>query len=487
MTRYAVVRSGYTPIQQQWAAHRARHRMVYMRGGYGSGKTTWLVQEMINAARMNPGGRGMLVSPTYGSLTKAVLPKVVEQFPGAVRFPVGPGGNARRDLGPFARDWSAGERVLTMHTGFRVHFVSADYPPSYDGIEVCWEGIDEPRFVARSQWEVLKYRLRQPGYHHRISISGLPDMRWLYEEFGPGRDDRVAFEIQVSTLDNPHTDAAYKASFAALSPRRREVLERGGWQAQEGIVYGEEYDPRLGGSWIDVLPVAGRPTWITIDPGGAPYAAIIQRLEDGTDVVVSEVVLSTPRTDHHARAIVEECDRWAIKATAGLVIDVQARAKDRDMPGRTVQHTYLSTFSAGGILGPAVRGFQSCTTQLERDIPTGIARVRDLLLWGERRQLLIAARLGTQAHLQTMPEGRVGMDRSLRGYHYPDGRPTDRPEKDGVNDHACDAIRYWAVKIHGVLSAPDLTTHGLPTAPVRPLPRRGGVGALPPRTDRGTW
>ena len=42
-----------------------------------------------------------------------------------------------------------------------------------------------------------------------------------------------------------------------------------------------------------------------------------------------------------------------------------------------------------------------------------------------------------------------GIVKSLSSYSYPelkDGRPiTDMPEKDGVYDHDCDAIRYWAM------------------------------------------
>jgi len=98
-----------------------------------------------------------------------------------------------------------------------------------------------------------------------------------------------------------------------------------------------------------------------------------------------------------------------------------------------------------------------CKTSVERNIPAGVDRVRDLLLCGGRRQLKVALRLASRAHIKDLPDGRVGIDGSFRGYHYKDGKPTDKPNKDGLNDHAMDAIRYWAVTTHGVLSEHDLS------------------------------
>ena len=55
------------------------------------------------------------------------------------------------------------------------------------------------------------------------------------------------------------------------------------------------------------------------------------------------------------------------------------------------------------------------------------------------------------------PKGVVGIHQSLQGYAYPANRPSNNiPLKDGIHDHACDALRYYAVARHGVIDAPDI-------------------------------
>ena len=453
--RYQAVRSAYRPFPLQREAHAAGQRMINFRGGKGSGKTTWACHELMNMARMNPGGRILALSPTYASQNRALIPKIVETFPGAIRFPRGPSGNARRDLGPLAKEWNAAARVLTLWNDSRIFFASADYIASFDGIEAAGVVIDEPKYLTEASWEIVRTRLRQPGYHHRLSMSGEPNMGWIYDEFGPGRDKATRYDVQVSTLDNPHVSDAFKADFESMSERRRTVLRDGGWQAQTGVVYSEEYTPTLEGSLIDVLPEPSRLTWMTCDPGGSPYAAFVQRLEDGTDVVVAEVICNSPRSHEHAQLIVEEANRWKMKIDH-LVIDVQARQKDHGTT-RPVSGTYLGVLHRAGVLRSTARRWMMCKSAVERHIQTGVDRVRDRLLSPSGvRGLKVAVRLTTRAHHLSLPEDRVGMDRSFRNYHYPDGKPTDKPEKDGITDHAMDAIRYWAVMVHGVLSAADM-------------------------------
>ena len=43
------------------------------------------------------------------------------------------------------------------------------------------------------------------------------------------------------------------------------------------------------------------------------------------------------------------------------------------------------------------------------------------------------------------------------GYRYPDKRQhTNVPTKNGIEDHAMDALRYYVVARHGVVEQPDI-------------------------------
>jgi hypothetical protein len=78
-----------------------------------------------------------------------------------------------------------------------------------------------------------------------------------------------------------------------------------------------------------------------------------------------------------------------------------------------------------------------------RHIPNGVALVRGMLrsASGEIR-LLVAKSLDR-------PSAKRGIVKDLEGYAYPeakDGRPVgDEPVKDGLHDHGCDGLRYFAV------------------------------------------
>ena len=106
----------YAPFKKQIEAHAKTEEVVGYFGGWGSGKTTWVIAEAFRNTCFLPGIPGILTSPTFPVQRKTLYPVIVGLFPGATRWPRGRD-NVTKCLGPLVRDWNAQDRVLTLDIG----------------------------------------------------------------------------------------------------------------------------------------------------------------------------------------------------------------------------------------------------------------------------------------------------------------------------------------------------------------------------------
>ena len=84
----------YRPHDAQVRAHTAPQDTVLFAGGWGSGKTWWLIAEALRLTVENPGRAGVLVSPTFPLQRRTLYRAIVDIFPEAKRWPSG-AANAR--------------------------------------------------------------------------------------------------------------------------------------------------------------------------------------------------------------------------------------------------------------------------------------------------------------------------------------------------------------------------------------------------------
>ena len=110
------VEIAYEPFGAQVTAHQAPEDTVFLAGGWGSGKTAWLIAEALRNTVKNPGLSGLLVSPTFPLQRRTIYRSIVDFFPEATRWPTG-SAKASDCLGPLVRDWSARARGRTMGSG----------------------------------------------------------------------------------------------------------------------------------------------------------------------------------------------------------------------------------------------------------------------------------------------------------------------------------------------------------------------------------
>ena len=438
----------YRPFGAQIEAHRAPQDTVFLAGGWGSGKTSWLIAEALRNSVLNPGLAGVLVSPTFPLQRRTLYRAIVDFFPEATRWPMG-SAKAPDCLGPLARDWSSRDRVLTLWNGAEWVFGSAEVPASLEGASYAWGCLDEPRLIRHESWRIFNSRIRDNrSARLRRSIAGVPSMGWLWEEFGKPAPNRAM--IKARTADNPHLPPGYIESLNLSDKLARAYLE-GDFVVLSGVVYWT-YDPS-GPSVVDVLPDPSRATYGALDFGGRrPAFLIIQDVPGLGEVVVEEVCVSDTLEQVHANQCAE------LLRSHGLTLldcycDPAGKARNAQT-GLNSVGVYEQTFRAAGVLSGDLL---YSLNQIERHIPNGVeatrARFQDHT---GTRHLFVARALTDTVRTSRYPAGVLGIHGSLMSYRYPDKAVGNMPRKTGEDDHFPDALRYYVVGRHGVVEQPDI-------------------------------
>ena len=437
----------YRPHDAQVRAHTAPQDTVLFAGGWGSGKTWWLIAEALRLTVENPGRPGVLVSPTFPLQRRTLYRAIVDIFPEAKRWPSG-AANARDCLGPLVKDWSASDRVMTMFNGAEWVFGSADNVGSLEGASYAWGCLDEPRLVRAEAWRIFNARIRDPKSKQlRRALAGVPSLGWMWDEFGKPHPKRTV--IRGSTTDNPHLPDGY-IEHLNLSDRLARAYIHGEFVVLEGVVYWNYTDESI----VDVKPDPTKPTFGMLDfDGRKPYFGIVQDHDCG-EVVVEEVVAANVLESRHARDCAEHLKRLGLTMLE-CYCDPAGRARNSHS-GLSSFRVYQDAFRAAGVLSGHM---QHPRGPVERHIPNGVEATRCRLQdHAGRRRLFVARALTEQSRTSRYPEGTAGVHGGLMGYRYPDKRQhTNIPIKSGVEDHAMDALRYYIVARHGVVEQPDIS------------------------------
>ena len=454
----------YKPFGAQITAHEAPEDTVLLAGGWGSGKTSWLIAEALRNTVNNPGLAGVLVSPTFPLQRRTLYRAIVDFFPEATRWPTG-SAKAHDCLGPLVRDWSSRDRVLTMWNGAEWVFGSADDPGSLEGATYAWGCLDEPRLVRHEAWRIFNSRIRDNrSAQLRRSVAGVPSMGWMWDEFGRPSANRVM--VKARTADNPHLPPGYIESLNLSDKLARAYLE-GDFVVLSGVVYWT-YDP-TGASVVDVMPEAGRPTYGALDFGGRrPAFMIIQDVPDVGEVVVEEVCVSDTLEQANANQCAELLQRYGL-TMLDCYCDPAGKARNAQTGLNSVA-IFEQTFREAGVLSGDLLYSLS---PIERHIPNGVeamrARFQDHT--GERH-LFVARHLTQSERTSRYPAGVLGIHGSLLSYRYPDKGRSNVPRKTGEDDHFPDALRYYVIGRHGVMEQPDIRAMNENISPAL----RGGYG-----------
>jgi hypothetical protein len=457
----------YEPFGAQVKAHQAPEDIVLLAGGWGSGKTSWLIAEALRNTVLNPGLPGVLVSPTFPLQRRTLYRAIIDFFPEATRWPTG-SARASDCLGPLVQDWSSRDRMLTMWNGAQWIFASADDPGSLEGMTLAWGCLDEPRLIRHEAWRIFNSRIRDNrSAQLRRSIAGVPSMGWMFEEFGKPGPNRVM--VKARTADNPHLPAGYIESLN-LSDKLAQAYLEGEFVVLSGVVFWT-YDP-AGGSVVDIQPDPSRPTFGALDFGGRrPAFMVIQEVEGLGEVVVEEVCVSDTLEQVFANQCAELLESYSL-TMLDCYCDPAGKARNAQT-GLSSLQIFESTFRSRGVLAG---NLQYSLNPIERHIPNGVeatrARFQDHT---GKRHLFVSKHLTETSRTSRYPTGVLGIHGSLLSYRYNQKTNTNIPRKTGEDDHFPDALRYYIVGRHGVMEQPDIAAMNEISAPTAGV-RYGGGG-----------
>ncbi len=220
--------AGYTlnPAQARFLA--CDERFSFYVGGVGAGKSFAGALKAIAWMLDHPGSLGVIGAPTYPMLrdaTQRTVFELLESLPESLR-----------------RQFNKSEQRLLLENGSEVLFRSLEEPDRMRGLNLAWFWLDEAPLCTYYSWQMLKARLRQPGYPWQGWATGTPR----------GRD---GFAYDFELRPRPH-HALFRASTlenaAHLPPEYVEDLGYSGalydqdvlglFTAFEGLVYTFEAD-----------------------------------------------------------------------------------------------------------------------------------------------------------------------------------------------------------------------------------------------------
>lgn len=232
MTTEQHIELRYKPLPGKAAVHTCRANNILLLGGYGDGKTSCGVNDIIDLAMKYPGSRWLLARFTYREIEDTVKHTVREWLPSELY-----------------RERRADE-MFNLTCGSQLIFRSLDSPDKYGGLEISGFLIDEAKEVPERVYEALLGRRRQQGVpewaRRGILCSNPPTKRhWLYRWFGPERHDKEDFAVfQGTTYENAENlPPGYIATMEAAYKHRITLYKRymlGEWGAD---VSGEPVHP----------------------------------------------------------------------------------------------------------------------------------------------------------------------------------------------------------------------------------------------------
>ena len=411
------VRIDYSPLPAQHAFHACKDRVKCMLGGVGSGKTRAGGAEAANHALNQPNCDGMIISPTYNMLTRLSLPSFLETLPKQA-----------------IKEHRKGDRVFILHNGGKVWYASADRPETLDGSNLAWFWVDEARYIKRMAYTTLLARLRQPGaIRHQGFLTTTPEMNWLFDEFGSDSrpDDRAI--INARTQDNIHNPDDYI-----------DQMERSYSASLFDMYVGGQFVHLSGGVFAD-FNTSIHVQKLAVDPKTPVNIAVDFGYRNPSVLYWQVFPFCKEHNSRQCMHIIDE-DQPTNISTRQLVELVKKKF------ARNQWRRGLAYVDPAGAAASIVEGYSDVSLfkgdgwkvlatydPRKRWIPYGIDQIRLKLMPHSGMPSL---------YIDSKCKHERGIIRALQASKYPDkqaGTQANVPVKDGLYDHARDALRYAVI------------------------------------------
>ena len=407
------------PLEQQvpFFASEAKYR-AYI-GGVGAGKTYAGAKLSHDAWIDYPGSLGVITAPTLAQIKAYTAKELFRQL-----------GTTWDDVQghPLVKSWDKTYHIITFINGSTIMFLSADSPDRFIGFEADWFWFDEP---AESRYGASVFRNLLERHRGQVGplrgwVTGTPGgFDWIHARFAdpeaaepnPYLPDAQLFH--ASTLANHHTPKEYRDQL--LSVYGNTVLGKarlyGQFVSYKGAVFSTF--SRAHHVLDDFTPDKDIPIHLSADFGvSGPTVWLWWQEYPWGAVLFDDLYVSQQPVSVIAQLVKDKCEGYSVDSYYGDIAGTQ-RGPDLE--------SYVSLYAREGI---------AIETRPAGRIKTGVE--------------VIMRELGNPEQGDTprlfITESCKRSIQHLTAYHYPedrDGNPLgDQPEKDGVNDHLVDTIRY---------------------------------------------
>ena len=300
------------------------------------------------------------------------------------------------------------------------------------GLDGAW--LEEGNAFTRQDYEEIVGRVRHTAASwQQIIITTNPDSptHWIYKDLIQGGGASVYYS---GAKDNPYNSPAYLANLEKLTGVMYDRLVLGKWVQAEGAIY-SEYDANVHMIDADKCPPFVRRVRVVDFGYTNPFVCQWWGIDaDGRAYRYREI--------YKTRALVEDLTKQIVKLSDGEYIE--ATIADHDAEDR-------ATMARHGIN----------TIAADKDVATGIQAVKARLKIqpdGKPRLYLVRGALVEPDPLLSEAKKPTCFEDEIVGYSwqkYQDGRQNkEQPVK--VDDHACDAARYFVKHIDTGLSGSKL-------------------------------
>jgi PBSX family phage terminase large subunit len=405
----------YEPFPHQAEVHLDKRRFRLLVAGRRAGKTFSAFHDMIAHALKKPFQLCWWVATTYRDAKEIGWQHFLD---------------FQDYLEPAIKSVSLVDLRITFKNGSRVYFKGSDAQDSLRGRGLDFVVVDEAAFQHPDVWRKILRPALSDKQGKAILLSSANGRNWFYEQYSYAKRPDLAHLWGVyiwPTSVNPlisEDDLIAAQNELSSNDFRQEYLAE--FVTKAGMVYDDFTEENVIQSFT---PTRRYSYFIGIDFGFAnPSAIVFSAVDpDGNVIVFDEIYESRLSMEDMTNKINAKLWHYKLSSSDVTFIATDPAGNAEELTSGISPVDYLRQKGGYNVINKGTR------------IAPGLALVRSYIKnsFGHRRLHIVGP---------TCPE----LIRSIYGYTYAPKRMSsslvdEEPLKDGLNDHACDALRYFMV------------------------------------------